>query len=521
MKQVQQKDLEKQGNTHTPTEQEIPAAKSHFFGITLASLFAVKDGEVYEVREKNPAWYQRLLDVGFEENGIKPVPLEQRTSRKYNNLFTVFLSCLLCLLPIPTGMLATLGMGMSLRDASLVIIFFALLTCIPPAFMGIGGMETGLRQLVQARYSFGRYLVTVPLLLNAATVTGFSLASAVVGGQTIASLDPERVSVNVGIVITCLISFAVSLLGFRAVHFWERWTWIPNLIAIAVAVGCGGRHLRLQSEPAEPASVKQVFTLGCLIAGYFITFGGTTSDYSVYHDPKGVSRWKVFLYMYASFLLPSVPLLILGAAIGGAVPNVPAWNEAYQVTGIGGVVSEMLSPAGGFGKFVIVMLALSVIGNIAISMYSVSLNLQMLLPFFTKIHRLFFILVAMALMIPFAIKAAEAWEESLMNFLSVIGYWAGCFDAVLITELVIFRKMDYSTYDHAVWNVGRKLPPGVAALGASMVSMGLVIPGMAAPWYTGPIAKVTGDIGFEMAFIVTGLAYIPFRWLEMKWVGRL
>ncbi len=52
-------------------------------------------------------------------------------------------------------MLATLGMGMGLRDASLVILFFALLTSIPPAFMGIGGMETGLRQLVQARYSFG------------------------------------------------------------------------------------------------------------------------------------------------------------------------------------------------------------------------------------------------------------------------------------------------------------------------------------------------------------------------------
>ncbi len=52
-------------------------------------------------------------------------------------------------------MLATLGMGMSLRDTALVTLFFALLTCLPPAFMGIGGMETGLRQLVQARYSFG------------------------------------------------------------------------------------------------------------------------------------------------------------------------------------------------------------------------------------------------------------------------------------------------------------------------------------------------------------------------------
>jgi purine-cytosine permease-like protein len=52
-------------------------------------------------------------------------------------------------------MLATLGFGMNLRDASLVILFFSMLTCIPPAFMGIAGMETGLRQLVQARYSFG------------------------------------------------------------------------------------------------------------------------------------------------------------------------------------------------------------------------------------------------------------------------------------------------------------------------------------------------------------------------------
>lgn len=216
-----------------------------------------------------------------------------------------------------------------------------------------------------------------------------------------------------------------------------------------------------------------------------------------------------------------MPLLILGAAIGGAVPNVPSWNEAYHSTGIGGVIGEMLAPAGGFGKFVLVMAALSVIGNISVSMYSVALNLQMLLPFFAKIHRFFFILVTTALMIPMAIRAAAQWEESLTNFLAVIGYWAGCFDAVLIVELLVFRRMDYSTYDHAIWNVGRKLPPGIAAVGASLVSLALVIPGMAEPWFTGPIAKTTGDIGFEMAFVVTALSYIPFRWLEIRWRGHL
>ncbi|KAL2128484.1 hypothetical protein VTI74DRAFT_9116 [Chaetomium olivicolor] len=184
-------------------------------------------------------------------------------------------------------------------------------------------------------------------------------------------------------------------------------------------------------------------------------------------------------------------------------------------------MSEMLEPAGGFGKFILVMLALSVIGNISVSVYSVALNLQMLLPFFAKVHRFVFIMSTMAIMIPLPIHAAEKWEESLTNFLAVIGYWAGCFDAVLILELMVFRRMDFSTYDHAIWNVARKLPPGIAATGASLVSLALVVPGMAEPWYTGPVAKTTGDIGFEMAFVVTALSYLPFRWLEIRLRGHL
>ena len=64
------------------------------------SLFKIPDGEVYDVDlEKHPKWYQRFLDTGAEENGIKPVPLHQRTNRQYSNLFTMFFTCLLCLLP--------------------------------------------------------------------------------------------------------------------------------------------------------------------------------------------------------------------------------------------------------------------------------------------------------------------------------------------------------------------------------------------------------------------------------------
>lgn len=65
------------------------------------SFLKVDDGEVYDDidLEKRPKWYQMFLDTGAEENGIKPVPLSKRTNRQYSNLFTMFFTCLLCLLP--------------------------------------------------------------------------------------------------------------------------------------------------------------------------------------------------------------------------------------------------------------------------------------------------------------------------------------------------------------------------------------------------------------------------------------
>jgi len=344
--------------------------------------------------------------------------------------------------------------------------------------------------------------------------------SAIVGGQTIAAVNPSaNISVSVGIVIVCVVSFAASLLGYRAVHQWERYQWIPNIIAIIIAVGCGGKHLHKQAE-VEPATAAQVLSYGGLMAGYFMTFGGTVSDYSIYHHPAAPQR-KIFAYMMAAFITPSVPLLVLGAAIGGALPNVPEWDAAFGEYGIGGVMAEMLSPAGGFGKFVLIVLALSIVGNITISMYSIAICLQMIIPAFANVHRFVWVVITMAIMIPMAIRSAEEWEESLINFLSLIGYWAGCFDAVLIEELVIFRKMDWSSFDHAIWNVGRKLPSGIPAIVASALSFALVVPGMEQVWYTGPIAKTTGDIGFELAFVVTGIFYVPLRWLEIKKRGHL
>lgn len=218
--------------------------------------------------------------------------------------------------------------------------------------------------------------------------------------------------------------------------------------------------------------------------------------------------------------MPTIPLMCLGAAIGGAVPSIESWGEAFDLGSTGGVMLEMMHSAGGFGKFVAVILAFSLLGNIAGTVYAITVQFQILLPFFAHIPRYLFAIVVTAIFIGTAIPVSHNLETSLENFLGLIAYWAAVFVATVGTEFLYFRKGDFLSYDHAIWNVGSKLPLGLAALGGVIIPFGLIVPCMAQTWYVGPIGKKTGDIGFEVGFVLSILVYIPLRTLEKRLVGR-
>lgn len=130
-----------------------------------------------------------------------------------------------------------------------------------------------------------------------------------------------------------------------------------------------------------------------------------------------------------------------------------------------------------------------------------------------------FFLVTLRSALPLAIVGAHRFYTALTNFLSLIGYWASAYGAVLLVEHLYFRRGDFSSYDHADWNVARRLPWGVAAVGACFLSFGLIIPCMHQVWFVGPIGAKTGDIGFEVAFPLAALLYIPLRTLERRYQG--
>ena len=118
-----------------------------------------------------------------------------------------------------------------------------------------------------------------------------------------------------------------------------------------------------------------------------------------------------------------------------------------------------------------------------------------------------------------SIAGQHKFYDTLSNFLGVLGYWCAAWISVLVVEHLYFRHGDFHLYDISVWKTPRALPPGIAALTASVLSFGLVIPCMDQVWFTGPIAKYTGDIGFEVAFVLTAILYVPFRILEKRWFG--
>jgi purine-cytosine permease-like protein len=131
---------------------------------------------------------------------------------------------------------------------------------------------------------FRLYGVSIPVLLNLATITGFAVIDCVVGGQTLASVNTGSISSTVGIVIIALIALLISFCGIKVLHQFERYAWIPSLIAIIIATGCGGSKLSQQAE-TEPPVAATVLSYAGLVAGFLIPWGAMSSDFATYIRP--------------------------------------------------------------------------------------------------------------------------------------------------------------------------------------------------------------------------------------------
>ena len=81
-------------------------------------------------------------------------------------------------------------------------------------------------------------------------------------------------------------------------------------------------------------------------------------------------------------------LIMLGAAFAAAAPAVPAWEAGFDNgNSVGGLVEAVLAPAGGFGKFLTVLIALFIPSACAPTMYTFASSCMAVAAVFARVPR--------------------------------------------------------------------------------------------------------------------------------------
>lgn len=454
------------------------------------------------------------ISCSIELNGITPTTVEERTEPRMYQLATVWFSAILNITSLATGALGPQLFGLGFKDCCIILVVADVISCLVPGYIAVFGPKLGTRTMVQSRFSFGYYGAMLPAAFNVFSMIGFLVLGSITGGQLLAAVF-TNLNETLGIVIISLISLVISFCGYKVLHWFETYAWIPNAVIYISLLAVGGKKLSLRPLIAPPTAagiVSYATTAGASCSSW----GSMAADYGVYHRAD-VPGWKIFLYTYFGVLLSSFPGHIVGAVLAAAAPAVPAWQAGLEGgQNFGNFLAAVLAPVGGFGKFLVVIATLTLPAQSATSMYSFGVSFMSISFIFTKIPRYVYPVVATAIVIPVSIVGATTFFQTFQEVINLIGYWSISYAAVVLVEHFVFRRYTFSKYKTEFWQTPSKLPLGVAGVTAFGLSFALIVPSMDQPWHTGQFAaRGTGDIGLITGFFSAASFYLILRPLEM------
>ncbi|KAI9710073.1 MAG: hypothetical protein M1828_002220 [Chrysothrix sp. TS-e1954] len=215
-------------------------------------------------------WLDRKL--GIELQGIDRIPEDEKRPPPVINIFLFWFSLNCHIGVVPLGILGP-TFGLSLKQTIASAIIGNALGALCTAYTGTLGPRLGLRQIGCARYSFGFWGAKVCSLLNIIVGGGFAVVNFVVVGQILSAVSDYTMSIAVGIVIIAIISYTLSVFGFRLIHTFEKYSWIGTFILLCVLLGQVAPYVN-SDAPGEDGNS------GVAFAGTFLTILSITFYYS-------------------------------------------------------------------------------------------------------------------------------------------------------------------------------------------------------------------------------------------------
>lgn len=454
---------------------------------------------------------ERALEKkGIETRGIERVsPAERDHVRIFDN-FTLWLSANLVISTVALGALATNVFKLGFLDGVAAILIFNALGILPVAFFSTLGPKLGLRQMTISRFSFGWVGAIIMALFNVAACIGWSAVNVIVGGQLVHALSRGALPRWSGILVIAILTTLVSLYGYKYVHRYERYAWIPMLFIFSLIFFVSAPNFQVvQPSVTGIAQFASFMSFGGAIYGFATGWSSYAADYNV-NQPENTPPQRVFWLTFFGVFVPCTTLEILGLAL----TTVPA----FKGKGGGELLAAAVTPLGSFGTLILVLLALSVVANNIPNDYSLALSMQVLGRAFQRIDRAVWTVIGAAIYVAIALPAAEKFDQTLESFLLLIAYWLGPWSIILILEHFVFRRGHYNVDD---WNNPSRLPNGWAAIASMAIGLFGVYLGAAQVKFVGPVASLFNppfgmDIGFELGFIFAGIAYFFLRRIELQ-----
>ncbi|CAF2843236.1 unnamed protein product [Rotaria sp. Silwood2] len=441
---------------------------------------------------------KRLACLNLEQRGSERISPEDRTDLTIINTAIIWISANLIIPCFAGGTLGPAVFKLSLYDSFATIIFFNLLGTIPVAAMACFGPASGLRTMIFSRYSWGYYGASIISISNVIASIGWAAVNSITGAQTLRVVFNDSLPIAVGIIIIAIISMIVSFIGYKWIHAYERYSWIPVFIGYCILAGVGAKYFTnsgmvsynttIPINSSHRLKVSRILSFGATCFGASISWCACSADYNTYF-PEDTSQLKIFLLTYFGNLLSMIPIQLLGAATYTGTYTSEKWNRAYEKNNVGGLLGASLSSLGGFGKFLLILFALSTIACNIPNIYSLSLSAQVIAPIFKRIPRFLYTVIGTALYILLAIVAASKFNDSLASIMGVSSYWFAIFIVIVFEDHLFFRRCSFKNYNFDIWDSYQLLPISLAAILSGIVGIVGIILGMSQTWFNGPIAK--------------------------------
>src|SRR5205085_7762199 len=209
------------------------------------------------------------------------------------------------------------------------------------AFFSTLGPKLGLRQMTISRFAFGWVGGIIMALFNVAACIGWSVVNVIIGGQLVSALSGGVIPSWAGILILAVLTTLVSIYGYRYVHRYERYAWIPMAIIFAIMffVALPHFHIIAPSNTTTAAEIAGLLSFGGAVYGFATGWSSYAADYNV-NQPEDTPASRVF---WLPFLGVSIPCVLLDT-LGLSFTSYSVWDERCWTALLGHLLVAAFSP---------------------------------------------------------------------------------------------------------------------------------------------------------------------------------